>query len=441
MPSTEQPLSFVRMKQDFFASKPREAEKTPGFLLQNQAKIAEEHRHLTTVLKNTNAPETYHRFQRYCEDLLEQYDRTIRHDVKKPIRDKIIFAHVARIMLSSARFIVLQSIELLDQAHYFGPTNNPSIAIKRLMAPTWYFSVLSVAVPGLRLLTDLANVAKHAIYPTETTKANDAHELSLSERFTSELYRAGVPLINDAVWVIINTLSSYPHVFGLAPPVAMALVLIGLMVDLGFLLYSYHTAHTAYREKKAQYQDEIDSAYPGISPMMSQHQLLELELSYCGIQSSFNLSLLAGSAILCGFTLLLAAPLPILAPLGGLTCLLGTSLYLTAEAYAYYEQQKFIDEHNKNLSQTSPSSLATSKQAKQEAWDNFVHPLISYVCFPIILMSTFAASPPASLLLLIGFVTYNLPSLYDEPKPLPALTYEYSPINSTSCFNASFQAN
>jgi|GEM_PF-2273093 len=441
MPSAEQPLSFVRMKQDFFASNLREAEKTPGFLLQNQAKIAEEHRHLTAVLKNSNAQKTYYEFKRYCEDLLEQYDRTIRHDVKKPIRDKIIFAHVARIMLSSARFIVLQSIELLDQAHYFGPSNHPSVAIKRLMAPTWYFAILSVAIPGLRLLTDLANVAKHAIYPTETTQANNTHELSLSERFTSELYRAGAPLINDSVWVIINTLSSYPQVFGLAPPVAMALVLVGLMVDLGFLLYSYRTAQTAYQEKKDQYEDEIDSAYPGISPMMSQHQLLELELTYCGIQSGFNLSLLAGSAILCGFTLLLATPLPILAPIGGLICLLGTSLYLTAEAYAYYEQQTFIDEHNKNLPQTSPSSLATSKQAKQEAWDNFVHPLLSYVCFPVILMSTFAASPPASLLLLIGWITYNIPSLDDEPQSLPALTYAYSPINSTACFSASFQAN
>jgi len=425
MPSAEQPLSFVRMKQDFFASKPREAEKTPGFLMYNQAKIAEEHRHLTAVLKNTNDQETYHEFKLYCEDLLERYERTIRHDVKKPIRDKIIFAHVARIMLSSARFIVLQSIELLDQAQYFGPTRNPSVAIKRLMAPTPYFAVLSVAIPGLRLLTDLANVAKHAIYPTETTRANEAHEQSLSERFASELYRAGTPLINDSVWVIINTLSSYPQVFGLSPPVAMALVLVGLIVDIGFLLYNYRTEYTSYQEKKAQYQDEIDSAYPGMSPTMSQHQLLELELSYCGIQSGFNLSLLAGSAILCGFALLMAAPLPILAPLGGLTCLVGTSLYLTAEAYAYYEQQNFIDEHNKKLPQTASSKLAASEKSKQEAWDSFVLPLLSYVCFPVILMSAFAASPPASLLLLIGFITYNIASLYDEPKSLPALTYEY----------------
>tara|TARA_R110002126_G_scaffold110918_2_gene248582 strand:+ start:114089 stop:115381 length:1293 start_codon:yes stop_codon:yes gene_type:complete len=428
MHSTEQPLSFVRMKQVFFASNLREAEKTPGFLIHNQEKIAEEHRHLTAALKNTNNHETYHEFNAYCAELITLYERTIRDNFEHKIRDQIIYAHVARIMLSSARFIVLQSIELLDQAQYFGPTSNPSVAIKRLMAPTPLFSVLSVAVPGLRLLTDLANVVKHAIYPTGTTRANKAHEQSLSERLASELYRAGTPLINDSVWVMINLLSSYPTAFGLSPPVAMALVLVALMVDIGCLLHGYHIARKAYLEKKGQYQDEINEdnrhlPYPGIIPEISERQLLELELSYCGIQSGYNLSLLAGSAILCGFALLMAAPLPILAPVGGLICLLGTSLYLTAGAYAYYAQQNFIYEQNKTLPQTTPSQLATSKKAIQEAWDSFALPLISYVCFPVILMSTFAASPPAALLLLIGFITYNMPLLDDEPKSLPALTY------------------
>ncbi|MDF1683722.1 MAG: hypothetical protein P1U36_03595 [Legionellaceae bacterium] len=429
MPSPEQPLSFVRMKQDFFASKPRTAETTPGFLLHNERKIAEEHRHLKAILKNTNvqhSQKNYHDFVRYCEELLELHDQTIRHDFKKPMRDKIIFAHVARIMLSSARFIVLQSIELLDKAQYFGQTTNTSTMIELLLAPTPYFSVLSVAVPGLRLLTDLVNIAKHAIYPTETNKANEEHELSLRERFASELYRAGTSLINDALWVLINTLSSYPKAFGLTPPVAMALVLVGLMIDIGFLFYNYHIANKAYQEKKDQYEDEIDKnnqhpPYPGISKTMSERQLLELELSYCGTQSNLNLSLLAGSAILSGFALLMAAPLPILAPLGGLICLLGTSLYLTAGAYAHYEQQSFIYNNNKNLLNTPPSSLAASEKAKQEAWNNFVIPLITNVCFPVILIATLVVSSPAALLLLIGFITFKIQS--PEPEPLIALTY------------------
>lgn len=413
MPSLDQPLSFARMKRDFFASKPRMAETTPGFLLHNQAKIVEEHQHLTaalnTPLNHREAQETYHAFNAYCEELLELHDRTVRQDVKKPIRDKIIFAHVARIMLSSARFVVLQSIELLDKAHGFGPNIDPTIMIKRLMLPMPYFSILSVAIPALRLITDLANIAKHALYPTEEICAT--HELSLQERFASEFYRSCGPVISDSLWVIINFLSSYPQVLGLAPPVAAALVLIGLAADLGFLLYGYHNAHQAYLEKKGQYEDEICSDYPGIIPAMSQRQLLELELSYCGIESGYNLSLLAGSVILGGFSLLITAPIPILAPIAGLICLLGTSLYLTAEAYAYYEQQKFIDKHNHRA----------SAQATHDAWNSFITLLITNVCFPVVLMGTFAASPPMALLLLIGLITFKLQSA--APEPLPTLSY------------------
>lgn len=411
MPSIEQPLSFARMKRDFFASKPRVAETTRGFLRLNQVKIAEEHQHLTAAL---NAPlhhetqDTYYAFKAYCEELLALYDRTIRQDIKKPIRDKIIYLHVARIMLSSARFVVVQCIELLDKAHCFGALIDPSAMIKRLMAPMPYFSILSVAIPALRLITDLVNITKHALYPTEN--AHGTHELNLQERFISEFYRACGPLIGDSIWIIINFLSSYPQVLNLAPPVAAGLVLIGLAADLGFLLYNYHNARLAYEEKKGQYEDEIISKYPGIIPAMSRRQLLALELNYCGVKSSYNLSILAGSVILCGFSLLITAPMPVLAPIAGLVCLLGTSLYLTAEAYAYYEQQHFIADHNH-----------TSKQATQDAWDSFITSLITNVCFPVVLMGTFAASPPIALLVLIGFMTFKLQS--PDPEPLPTLTY------------------
>ncbi|MDF1827149.1 MAG: hypothetical protein P1U39_02600 [Legionellaceae bacterium] len=414
MPSIESPLSFARMKQDFFAQKSRWAEAAPRFLLQNQAKIAEEHQHLTAALNSTRHHETqeayepYHQFKAYCEELLALHDRTLRQDIKKPIRDKIIYLHVARIMLSSARFVVLQSIDLLDKAHGFGPNIDPTIMIKRLMVPMPYFSVLSVAIPALRLITDFANIAKHALYPTEETDAT--HELSLQERFASELYRAGTTLLNDAQWVIINILSSYPQIFCLSLPAASALVLIGLAMDICFLLYNYNKSDQAYLEKKAQYEDEIISNYPGIIPAMSQRQLLELELSYCGIKSGYNLSLLAGSVILGGFSLLITAPVPILAPIGGLICLLGTSLYLTAQAYAYYEQLNFIDEYNHS-----------SEQATHDAWNSFITSLITNVCFPVVLMGTFAASPPVALLVLIGFMTFKLQSA--DPEPLAALSY------------------
>jgi hypothetical protein len=423
-----QPISFARMKQDFFASKQRGAEKTPGFLVKNHTNIAEEYKHLNAALSaplDENTLETYQEFKVYCKDMLKLYEQTVRHDFEKSndfaklIRDHIGFAHVSRTMLSSARFIVVQILQLLKEAEYLGHTVNVSKMIGLLMASTQYFYILSIAFPGLRLLADLAKITKHALYPTEET--NQTHELSLATRFSSELYLARFSLISDTQSVILNTLTNFPELFNISMPLATALVFAGLIFDICFLLCAYRIAHDAFMEKKNQYDNEIVQNHPGIMQDMTQRQLRELELGYCGIQSNLNLSLLAGSVILAGFTLLMTAPVPIFAPIGGLVCLLGTSLYLTARAYAHYEQQNFIFKHKQISTRATEADIHASEIATQEAWDNFVYPLTTNICFPVILMGTFAASSPAALLLLIAFITFKIQS--PEPKPLLALTY------------------
>jgi len=414
------PISFARMKQNFFATKQRGAEKTPGFLVQNHTRIAEEYRHLDAVLRtsfNASAHEAYQEFKAYCEEMLELYTKTIRYDFKKPLRDNLAFAHVSRTMLSSARFIVVQILQLLEEGEYLGDATYVNKMIHLLMVPTQCFYILSIAVPGVRLLTDLANVAKHAIYPTGTT-STEAHELSLTERFTSELYRARFSIINDTLSVIINTLSNFPEIFNISPIIATSLVFAGLIFDIFFLLYAYNIAYNAFMEKKNQYDHEIALDSPGMIQEMSQKQRLELELSYYGIQSNLNVSLLAGSVILLGFTLLMTAPVPIFAPLGGLLCMLGTSLYLAAETYAHYEQHIFILKHNTSSPRATTSDIHASEKATQKAWDNFMLPLITNTCFPVILMSTLVVSSPAALLLLIAFITFKLQS----PGPEPLLT-------------------
>ena len=315
---------------------------------------------------------------------------------------------------------ILQILQLLQEANYLDHSLNTAKMIELLIAPTQCFYIFSIAFPGLRLLTDLANVTKHALYPTETT-STEPHELSLTTRFASELYRARFSLINDSLSAMINTLSSFPEIFNISPLVATSLVFAGLVFDICFLLYAYNIAHHAFMEKKNQYDDEIASNYPGIIREITERQRMELELSYCGIQSSLHVSLLAGSVILSGFTLLMTAPIPILAPFGGLLCMLGTSLYFTAKTYAHYEQQNFILKHNKASPRTATSDITASTRATQQAWDNFVSPLMTNTFFPVILMGTFAASSPAALLLLIAFITFKLRS--PEPERLLALTY------------------
>ena len=417
-----QPPSFTQMKQAFFASGQRGAEKTPGFLVKHHATITEEHKHLEAILRvdlDKSARETYEAFKLYCEEMLKLYEQTIRHDCKKPMRDYIIIVHACRIMLSSARFIVVQIIQLLEHAEYLSHTPHVVHMTELLMAIAPYLYVLGIVVPGLRLFVDAVNVVKHTLYPTETT--NRPHELSFFTRLTSELYRARFSMINDSLAVIINTFSSFPEIFGLSPYVATGLIVAGLIFDLCFLLYAYSIAYEAYQDKKAQYDDEIVSSYAGIIPAMSQRQLLELELDYCGIQSRLNLSLLAGSVILCGFSLVITAPVAILAPIGGLCCLLGTSLYLGTGAYAHYEQQNFIFKYKQSLLQTTPASLTASKKATDDAWNNFVYPLVSHTCFPVIVMITFAVSSPAALLLLIAFAIMKMQ--LPEPEPLQPLTH------------------
>lgn len=428
MSPEEQPISFIHMKQAFFASKQRGAEKTPGFLVKNYANIAEEYKHLEAALippLDGNTLDTYQEFKIYCKDMLKLYEQTIRHDFEKPndsekpIRDHIGFAHVSRTMLSSARFIVVQILQLIKEAEYVGHTVNISKMIDLLMASTQYFYMLSIAFPGLRLLTDLVNITKHAMYPTKET--NPTHELSLAARFSSELYRARFSLINDTQSIILNTLSNFPEFFNISTFLATTLVFAGLVLDICFLLYAYSIARDAFLEKKKQYDNEIVQNYPGIIRDISQRQLQELELGYCGIQSNLNLSLLGGSVILAGFTLLMTAPVSIFAPIGGLCCLLGTSLYLTAGSYAHYEQQNFIFQHKKTSIRATESDLHASEKATQNAWDNFVYPLVTNLCFPVILMGTFAASSPAALLLLIALITFKIQS--PDPQPLLTLTY------------------
>ena len=410
------------MKQNFFASKQRGAEKTPGFLVENHTSIAEECKHLNTVLRtplDTNGLIIYHEFKIYCEDMLRLYDKTIRHDFKTPLRDNIAFAHASRTMLSFGRLIVIQILQLLEAAKYLGNTVHVNNMIELLMAPTQCFYVLSIVVPGLRLLTDLTNVIKYAYYPTET--ATETHELSVATRLASELYRARFSITNDILCVMFNTLTSFPEQFNISPPLATTLLFINLIIDICFLLYAHHVAHESFMKKKVQYDDEIISAYPGIMPNISQQQLFELELNYCRIRHNLNLSLLAGGVLLSGFILLFTAPLPVLAPVGSLLCLLGMSLYLTAETYAHYEQQDFILKHNKTSPQATAADILASEKATQQTWDDFLCSLITNTFFPAILMSTLVVSSPAALLLLIAFITFKLQS--PEPEPLLMLIH------------------
>lgn len=374
-------------------------------------------------------------------------------------RTTVNTTNTLRLQHAFARAIVRLSIMLSEGSVWFEQFGQGMLS--RLDSLSYIFFYLSGALPGIRLLLNMAMLFKHTLFPSK-------HEgkLSLQERFWNELRARHWNIINDIVWSSVNTLTNLGPLFKLiSSPVANWLAAGFLVFDVFFGLYRRHLAKMEYESKKSEYQGLLEDIRIKLNvddfslitreQLIAQQNLLlaqleELERGW-SVQNArlyFYISAAVVFAVGYGASFLITSAFA--APIGLFICSVAISMYLSEAAYGtYYEKGLLIEQKEKqlkgldSLDQNEQEALTLElKQMKKElnqARLDLALSLTKNAVMPLVMMGALAISWEAAIIVAALFITFEvgkvvyskyfkasppalLPAPEEAPDPDPELT-------------------
>ena len=368
---------------------------------------------------------------RYYNGLLKQYHEK-RNEAQSSdertfadyVHDNLVYLHLYRILYTFARLTDDQLLRFFQE--FATPWIDVENTLNLLALPVDIFNIFSVTLLGLRFAIESKRILEHTFFPTEA----EAKETTWDERFFHEISKEkyGYNLCNDIIWATLNALSNYPDFFNIPVPIANALVLVCLGVDLSTILYKRQVETNEYHAQKALYQNEIADILAKKEPNNETHrvrliilrqQLAALEESHASKEDALRFSLYAASILIVGFSTLLMASVPFSGPVGAALCLIGTALYTAVDAYVDYQQK------TRRLSKlTNPDEIKQVEAEQQEAMYQGIKTLGINVICPVIFMSLLTVSWPLALLCFAAHVAYEMkPASKPAPEEAPEMPY------------------
>jgi len=195
--------------------------------------------------------------------------------------------------------------------------------------PAAGLNFISVALFAARLAAHGAMIYKHA-----RSKRPGEKDIDPWDRALQEFYARLINIMNDIAWVIINLLTNYAAVWGIADPLANALVTVTLIWDCSWLVIHWVREERAWAKEKTQLLNWNNPRANPIDREITSCSLLMLEDLQLETRAKYAFMILAGASIMTSYLLFLAGISALVSTVALCVCVVGFAMYGSADEFA-----------------------------------------------------------------------------------------------------------
>lgn len=342
-------------------------------------------------------------------------------------KNKIALLNACRIYWIFDKLVISNSLILAEQARWieqinriFNKTIDIDKIIKTMEVPAEIFRALSIGFFVARFIINAMLILKHTFLPSKKEK-----DMTLSQRFTHELWKRHPELLNDVFWAFANTAGNYAAYFHIAAPIAGGITAVGLVFDIGLLMWRREVAEKEYLAKSAQYTQELNHYRDQINNTndlilikdyqarynLTERQLVELTINWQATNSTFWFNITAALLLATGFTAAMIVTPGVFVIAGYALCLFGVAMYLSAGSYSNYKEKSLRLEHAKlneenDLKQTNAQYIA--------ARNDYMFTMVKNVILPTVIIATLIVCWEAALFVCTAYLVFELYRAYSN---------------------------
>ena len=195
--------------------------------------------------------------------------------------------------------------------------------------PAAGLNFLSVALFALRLIAHGLMIYKHAVSQREGEK-----NIDMWDRIMREVSTRLINIMNDLAWLIINLFTNYAAVWGIADPVANALVTLALVWDCSWLVIHWYREERDWANQQKMLEDWRDQTLHANDKGIARFQLLMLADLQLETRAKYAFMILAGLAITTSYLLFLASISTLVSTVALCVCVVGFAMYGSADEFA-----------------------------------------------------------------------------------------------------------
>ncbi|MCR9192352.1 MAG: hypothetical protein NXI01_06790 [Gammaproteobacteria bacterium] len=205
-----------------------------------------------------------------------------------------------------------------------------------LDTPTELYNILSVALFITRFSAHFAMIAKHA-----RSQKDGERQIPWQKRAWREFYVRMPHMVNDFVWAIMNFVTNYAALLGIAAATATMMLFCTLVFDICWLLTQWYCKEQDWKQEKdgllawnekctdTEEREFVALQLKILDDLHLQMQVLYLSQVLAGlaIMSSYALVLMMGSALVSSFALVV--------------CVAGFGMYGSANEFSIFMRAQF----------------------------------------------------------------------------------------------------
>lgn len=425
----------------------------------------EEYEQLMQQIKQRCEPEELRKKRREKENFLEMLANKFANDLAEiaditlhasKLRSKIGLLNVYRIYWIFCRLTLTTGFAIARDAHLIDELNrlfdlqiNVDNIIQTMEAPNAILRVFSVGFFAARFMINAGMLVKHVLVPSKKEQSK-----SMTERFTSELWKRHADLLNDIVWGTVNGLSNYAEVFHISAPVAGWLTAGFLLFDVSLLLWRRKLLEDDYLLKKAELRADLrywqDRLEKDGSPASKAHykvvleQLTELEITWNSTSSTYLFNVAAACCLALGFSASMLLTPAIFVMASYALCSIGVAMYLSADTFGRFREsslrleQANVDNagesNEKNTLINYKNTLADYEANRNE----FIYTMVKNIVLPGLLITTLAVCWQAALVMTAMYLLSELLRTYLKhrqvtPELLPVIEADAQDAAGGAC--------
>lgn len=268
---------------------------------------------------------------------VDRFHKDLEYFVSAPLHvSKIItllsYTNLYRLVTLFSRLSVKFFWTLASEQHWIDAQDKLfGYAVQRpaLDIPAAGLNFISVALFAARLAAHGAMIYKHA-----RSKRAGEKDIDAWDRAVHEFFARLINIMNDFAWVIINLLTNYAAVWGIADPLSNALVMVALAWDFSWLLIHWYRENNAWNEEKAKLvawsQESTDSNDLGII-RFQMRMIADLKIE---THAKYAFMVLACALIITSYSLFLLGISALVSTVALCVCVVGFAMYGSADEFA-----------------------------------------------------------------------------------------------------------
>ena len=288
-----------------------------------------------------------------------------------------------------------------------------------LNSPAPIFNILSVGLFATRLMINTGLMLKHTFMQSNT---------DMQTRFFHEVGKRHIVMLNDLAWGPVNFVTNYPGISQISAAAANWLTVGFLIFDFSLVMYQRCIVEKDYLLKKSQLNAEIIRCRTDAKQIeVLEEQLALLECNFQKSNASLMFSAAAATILTIGFTASFILATPATPAICFFCCTIAVAMYVTAGTYGKYREAALHLMHEE-------SKGADRKDKAQElfntARNDFFFSFGKNIVMPFFIVSAFATSWPAALVLTAVYIGYEyVHGVAKKLPPAPAIGNERSDIS------------